>query len=475
MLIYKCEARRPEVNEMKKSQTLETTETAAIAPMFGVTSTPEPSGVSTVAITPEGLQYRTALGHEATEDHQHVALVWQKKCVPFANFVAQNEELAKGKFDRMVPESQVRFNPDLTLAAEIRHPNGDVLTEVRFTEKGMRTMLTNTPRLGNAWLDTMNDLGTVDQYTAEILNQELDNGTKNWCNPVGRKNAIVKGLLPDGSREEREFLLRLRPDSNDQSKTVIRATASERYTADLDNRFALQLISDFFESQGKTEGLLVSHGDNDGDNIFGSVLVPDRFQNQTDSDYGLGIKFSNSETKDFTFNIQPYLFRCICVNGCIWGRQDSAYSISKKHIGKLDIEELRTEFFGIMSLALSHGKLFANQFYNANQIDIDNVQKYIYLLGKKNMVTEPQMRAWYECWKVEGDATAAGIVNGLTRAAHTKYNGNDQHILEGAAGTMLTPSLECTMDELQRYWASIGDSRISSKDESNMERLFAGR
>ena len=477
----RSEARRK--NKMNQDQTQ--------SGFFGGASTPDPgAGKTSITIAADGsVSGRTALGHVSAiaMGFGHVAEVWAKKCPPWTDFFNTVEMQSGHKYDLSVVDNKVRLTPELTLKSSIVDIDGKPLSGVGFTDHGLNT-LARSANVGKGTMEDMRNLKElaakhpdgkvspeyVEKQTAAIINTALELRNHDWMNPdLTTMKKVRQGLSRDeqggiiGTVKDREFVLRLR--DGDGGTPVVRAVVSEKYTRELDNIGTLNLIANTTALKGRMDECLISHAYNNGDNIRGAILIPDHFATvEGDSDYGIGIEFRNSEVMEYLCEVRPYLFRCQCVNGCVWGRRDAQYFLSKKHLGNLNMAELQLALNGIVDLALSHGQLFLNQMTNASQVQVEHVYKLMMLLASRKQITTVQLKAWIKAWKVEPNETAHGIVNGLTRAAHESFGGNVQQVLEGLGGEILTPSLDCDLDTLARYWSKL---EVQAKDEITDEAV----
>jgi len=107
---------------------------------------------------------------------------------------------------------------------------------------------------------------------------------------------------------------------------TLRALLSDRYTV-INNLWYLELLKKLIP------GGMLSHWGGDADTIYGNVLIPDTIREERDSDYGGMLHVGNSEIGIRRLLSRPSVFRAICLNGCIWDREDGK-DLSKVHRGK---------------------------------------------------------------------------------------------------------------------------------------------
>ncbi len=388
-----------------------------------------------------------AIGLQSTEEHRHVAKVWQDKCIPFPKLIESVNEQAKFKRDIVKKESEIRLQDADTLV-DGTPLNDSGLNSLR--------MFSGIPSSMISFLDErgyQNDL-------VKFVNTELDRREETW-------NASGK--------EPRNFRVRVRHD--DDGNDVIRAIVSERYGV-IDNHEALEMIANSLSS---LKGSLASHVTNDGDDIFGNVLLPDYMKSEPDSDYGVGISFRNSEIRNATFKISPFLFRAICLNGMIWGRQDSAIQINQRHMGRINTQELQAQVRNVIQVALTQGNDMLTLLGYSKQVKVDNVLPVIAQFCRDQKMTIEQGKLWHKGYletlqESKGDVaekTAFGIVNGLTRSAQS-YDGFQREQMETTASLILAPAIDASLQEMSKRWGQMSDRASILGEETVMQYAFVG-
>ena len=242
-----------------------------------------------------------SIGLQSTASHRHVAKVWQDKCTPLADFIETVKAQSTHKVDVVKPESEIRLKDVDTL-----------IDGTPLTDSGMNSLrvFADMPSSIVSFLKEREYNDDLVKY----MNAELDRREVQWNN---------KG------KEKRSFNVRIRHDG--EGNDVVRAIVSERYGV-IDNDQAMEMIANSLPS---LTDAMASHISNDGDDIFGNILLPDHMKSEPDSDYGVGIAFKNSEIRNSTFRISPFLFRAICLNGMIWGRQNSEITVNQSTLVRL--------------------------------------------------------------------------------------------------------------------------------------------
>jgi hypothetical protein len=389
-----------------------------------------------------------AIGLQSTSTHRHVAKVWQDKCTPFSDFVSSVKSQVEFKEDIVKKESEIRLKDANTLV------DGTPLTK-----SGMNSlrMFTDIP---SSMVSFLSERG-YDEDLTKFVNAELDLREKQWN---------------DNGKDPRDFRVRTR--QGDDGEQVIRAIVSERYGV-IDNYSALEMIAN---SMPSLEGALASHIFNDGDDIYGNVLIPDRMKSEPDSDYGVGIAFRNSEIRNSTFKISPFLFRAICLNGMIWGRENSEISVNQKHMGTIDLDKLQEQVTIAVKVALSQGNDLMTLLSLSKQVKVQDEIATIALLARDNKMTIEQGKAWHKGYldslsETHGDVhekSAFGIVNGLTRASQD-YKGSTREQMETIASKILAPSIDADLQAISKRWGMIDELAKQMGEKTINQYAFVGR
>jgi hypothetical protein len=389
-----------------------------------------------------------AIGLESTSTHRHVAKIWQDKCTLFSDFVSAVKSQVEFKEDIVKKESEIRLKDANTL-----------IDGTPLTKSGMNSlrMFTDIP---SSMISFLSERG-YDEELTKFVNAELDLREKQWN---------------DNGKDPRDFRVRTRQGNDGEQ--VIRAIVSERYGV-IDNYSALEMIAN---SMPSLEGALASHIFNDGDDIYGNVLVPDYMKSEPDSDYGVGIAFRNSEIRNSTFKISPFLFRAICLNGMIWGRENSEISVNQKHMGIIDLEKLQEQVTIAVKVALSQGNDLMTLLSLSKQVKVKDEIATIALLARDNKMTIEQGKAWHKGYldslsEAHGDVhekSAFGIVNGLTRASQD-YNGSTREQMETIASKILAPSIDADLQAISKRWGMIDELAKQMGEKTINQYAFVGR
>ena len=380
-----------------------------------------------------------AIGLQSSDSHRHVAKVWQDKCTPLADFVETVKKQSEHKEDRVKKESEIRLSDANTL-----------LDGTPLTKSGLNSLrgFTDIPSSMVSFLQERE----YDDELVKFLNKELDRRETTWNH---------------SGKEPRDFRVRVRHD--DEGNDVIRAIVSERYGV-IDNADAMDMI---VHSLPTLKDALASHIHNDGDDIYGNVLLPDFMKSEPDSDYGVGIAFRNSEIRNSTFKISPFLFRAICLNGMIWGRQNSEITVNQRHMGKIDLNELQEQVTIAVKVALTQGNDLLTLLSLSKQVKVENPLATIALLARDQKMTIEQGKLWHKGYldslhEANGhvhENTAFGIVNGLTRASQD-YKGNMREQMETQASFILAPAIDSDLQAISKRWGMISERAKLEKEKT---------
>jgi hypothetical protein len=388
-----------------------------------------------------------AIGLQSTETHRNVAKAWQDKCLSLETFYDALKKQAEGKIDVEKPESAIRLQDATTLIDGTPLTKGGINSLRQFTD------------IPSSMITFMQERG-YDNELVKFVNDELSRREAEWNN---------KG------KDAREFRVRTRKD--DDGNQVARAIVSERYGV-IDNLEAMEMIIDSLPSKSALKEALASHLFNDGDDMYGNLLIPDNMKSEPDSDYGVGIAFRNSEIRNATFKVSPFLFRAICLNGMIWGRQDSSIKVNQRHMGKIDRAELSEQVRRAITVALTQGNDLLTLMGHAKQVEVNNVGNTIAQLARDNKLTGLQGKLWHKGYidslqESSGhvhENTAFGIVNGLTRSAK-EYNGSTREQLETVASAILAPAIDADLQAISKRWGLISE-RAKALDEETVKNYL---
>ena len=388
-----------------------------------------------------------SIGLASTATHRHVAKQWQAKCTPLADFIETVKSQSTNKVDVVKPESEIRLKDVDTLV------DGTPLTD-----SGMNSLrvFADMPSSIISFLKEREYNDDLVKY----MNAELDRRETLWNN---------KG------KEKRTFNVRIRHD--DEGNNVVRAIVSERYGV-IDNHEAMEMVANALPS---LTDALASHLFNDSDDIYGNILLPDYMKSEPDSDYGVGIAFKNSEIRNSTFKISPFLFRAICLNGMIWGRMNSEINVNQRHMGKIDLGDLQMQVTQAVKVALTQGNDMLTLLGYAKQVKVTNPVAVIAQLARDEKMTIEQGKLWHKGYldslhERHGDVhekSAFGIINGLTRSAQD-YNASTREEMETLASKILAPAIDSSLQEISKRWGLIDARANQLEEKTSRQYQFVG-
>lgn len=389
--------------------------------------------------------WHNAIGLQSSASHRHVAKVWQDKCTPLADFVETVKKQSVHKTDDVKPESEIRLKDINTL-----------IDGTTLTESGLNSLRIFTD-IPSSMVSYMKEREYNDDLV-RYFNEDLSKRESDWLN---------KG------KDSREFRVRSRHD--DEGNKVVRAIVSERYGV-IDNHEAMEMIVNSLPS---LDDALASHLFNDGDDIYGNILLPDHMKSEPDSDYGVGIAFRNSEIRNATFRISPFLFRAICLNGMIWGRQDSEIKVNQKHLGTIDLVDLQQQVRHAISVALTQGNDMLTLLGHSKKVKVDNVLPVIAQICRDEKMTIAQGKLWHKGYldslhETTGhfnDKTAFGVINGLTRSAQD-YNASTRESMESIASKILSPAIDSDLQAISRRWNLISQRANTLKEKEVVQYQY---
>lgn len=341
---------------------------------------------------------------------------WKGRCSKFLEFTGKVKEQAQTKEDEIVPEKYVRLNADCSMKY-----NGLPLTKDALL--GL-TRLTAMPQAMVKWLDEKKFHSDL----ARFVNLAMDERPK-----VDEGTLLVRQRLEGGQK-------------------VVRAVLSERYGI-ADNHIMTEMIMSCLPEKVHGE-VLSSHTCNNGDNIFGNIILPKSIKTRPDSDYYSGVVFRNSEIGNFSFKVGGMLFREFCMNGLIYSPKSTEITVNKRHVGGIDFEDLFLQVELAIQTSLAENENLLRIMDMTRDIKVNDVKKMIITLARQNpnrRLNNSEIKAWLEAYTVEPIPTAFGVLNAGTRAAQN-YVGEGRVAMEELAGTLMTDSLDATEADLRKRW-----------------------
>lgn len=375
--------------------------------------------------------FTNALGQESTETHRHVAKEWQRRCTPADEILRGLRERESFAEDLWISANQIKLDDDFRL-------NGMALTP--FALAGL-TRYTDCPAVMLSYLKGKG----FSAQAASHINREI------------------------GRMGDRSFLMRTIQDG--KGSPTVRAFCSNRY-AILDNADALEIVLDSMP-RGAMEDVLACHVDDDGDSFRAMLLSPDYIQSFPDSDFGVGLTVQNSEVGLVQFGLDSMSFRAICRNSCVHGKELHG-SVSRKHQGSIDMDQLRLDVRKAVGLALNHGRDSVLTMQKLKTIGLANSEKMIVQLSREHGLDRDEAKGWHrglgETLKeptMNWEGTAYALFQGLTRSA-TYQKGVERSRIEAVASKIMAPTVPIESAVLNDYWI-----RLSERAESVTDKALA--
>lgn len=399
------------------------------------------------AIRDENGIWRNALGLESSVTFRHVARVWQDRCIPFQQFCDQVVRDDDSTRDQVYPARYL-----LEIDDALKLPDGAILTDHAVRQLAKLLRLPNT----------IGELAAIEEgayapQIADILRQQMKRKLNHDAQMLVRYRSLPNGL------------------------THVRALFRGILPPLIDNVEMLDMLREAFPSRFHNANgwgaALASHIEDSVDAIQGNVLFPDEMKQEPDSDYGVGVQFCNSEVTTGVMRVSPFLFRAICLNGCIWGRRDGSVRVEMNRDGSLDRLAIRSKIGELVQIALSEGNDLLTLMGYTREIATPQPERVITHLAQKHRLTQEMSRTWFNGYLTEtvreGEPfrkTAFGVVQGLTRAAQ-RWHGDNRIQMEATASLLVAPSLRDDIDAIARRWAGYNSEAANLPEDA--VRLWA--
>ena len=257
--------------------------------------------------------------------------------------------------------------------------------------------------------------------------------------------------------QDKKFRLRTYQDG------TLRAFVTEKY-APIDNRWYMEVIKETLP-----DGRL-SHWKGNADTIFGNILLPDTiidYGQDDDTDYGGMLSIGNCEIGKRRISQMPSLFRAICMNGCIWS-QTKGSAISKKHMGEIDLHELKLQINDNIQAQLPLLPQGIERLLGIRAMGTDGVsmKPVIAQVCSENKFDKRQatevLAQWVE--HESSDRNLFGVVNAITRAGQ-EFDNQSWVKFDEIGGRLI--------DTKQDRWSSLV-KRAGTLNDKDIQRVFLG-
>lgn len=348
---------------------------------------------------------------------KNVSKIWLATTISFDEGI---EKLSKGRAeteDINLPMDAVSFGEkDGKLVVDL-DGNKVAPTEHALRQLGSRLDIP-TKILTNWYEGDIEDVDTVIMI--------LENGKRKYlAGEVAKK-------VDDEDAESQKFLWRTRKDG------TLRATLSNKF-ARMDNAWFLSALKKIMP-----EGRL-SHWDKaDSDTIYGNILIPDSLRVESDSSYGGGVSVGNSEIGVRALSSNPWLYKFICQNGCIWDKIKGV-SYSRKHLGvKIDYEEQFNKLSECINKQIPLVPAHIDAMMETKNWAFTGVVKRLIAQTAADLIlNKKQATLILEAYEVEPELSCFGLINAITRASQ-KMDGETWVAMDIYAAKLIDASFWAT-------------------------------
>ena len=237
------------------------------------------------------------------------------------------------------------------------------------------------------------------------------------------------------SDDDKPVLLRVK------NGETVRAFLSESY-ARIDHVWFLEILRKIIPDG------LVSHfrSDEHCDNVWFNVLIPDSIRAESDSEYGGMLACGNGETGFNRLHTMPSIFRAICMNGCIWDREDGIAFVDQIHRGEVDLQLLASNIRDNLNRQIPLLNSGIDSMLETKRITSNRNANPLLIVGATlqqidvSAITRPAadriLEAYHEQRTESGSVSAFDVIQGMTRAAR-EFSGSLQEIVERSAGSAM--------------------------------------
>ena len=207
----------------------------------------------------------------------------------------------------------------------------------------------------------------------------------------------------------------------------VRGVLSDQYVP-LDNSEVLGTGAEIFKGDHITSYKLIRPTVT-ADNMWVRILLRDN----VGQNYGIGIVVGNDEIGRGSCKVLPFVQRHSCTNSTVW--QEGGYE--QRHVGRRAREAMRVQMKSAILDGLRASATMYKQVLQAEEERLPSITDFINGLAEEN--------SWNDHVRdtillgTEGEQTRMGVVNGLSFAAHSAANVNDdtRQMLELLSGKVL--------------------------------------
>ena len=208
---------------------------------------------------------------------------------------------------------------------------------------------------------------------------------------------------------------------------TVRGVLSDQYVP-LDNSEILETVAAIFKGDHITHYRLIRPHVS-ADSMWVRIVLRDN----VGDNYGIGIVIGNDEIGRGSCKVLPFVQRHSCTNSTVW----QAGGYEQRHVGRRAREAMRVQMKSAILDGLRASATMYKQVLQAEEERLPNITDFINELAEGN--------SWNDHVRdtillgTEGEQTRMGVVNGLSFAAHSAENVNNdmRQMLELLSGKLL--------------------------------------
>lgn len=269
------------------------------------------------------------------------------------------------------------------------------------------------------------------------------------------------------NRPRKRIFTRFR-EGRDGNQPCCRALFSDRYAA-VDVNVLVAMVADALTASER-EQAWVHRLSYDGDELLCSLVWPGCDRHVGGESFQVGIAIQTSEVGTLRMQVQPWIGRLVCANGLIVCTP-TGQAVSKRHIGKIDLNQLAADIRVTVGSALSQADRALVQFEAGRKVELADAERIIIQLGRDHRLTTEQTKGWLRghdatlCEPTVGEVSAFSIINGLTKSAQESELASERTQLEALAGRLVTPRFDALYEEIEAEWRRIETRASMLSDE----------
>jgi hypothetical protein len=273
-------------------------------------------------------------------------------------------------------------------------------------------------------------------------------------------NSELAGLAFDddqAGRPRKRVFARFREDN--EGNQFCRALFSDRY-APVDANVLIAMVADALTSE-ELEQARIHRLSYDGDELLCNLVWPGCDREVGGDAYQVGVAIQTSEIGTLRMQIQPWIGRLRCANGLIVNAAIGS-GISKRHVGKIDMNELAASIRQSVGSALAQADRALMQLEAGRRVKVEKADKVIVQLGREHRLTNDQIKHWLVGHDLTlreesfGNESVFSVINGLTASARfVDLPATERTYLEELAGKLVAPRFDALYEEIESDWRGI--------------------